>query len=331
MEAIPISQNEFTALGRALLGGDWEEGQEAYEAYWLGEASPQRTRGDLFLLGESGGRARLAVFRPAEDDALFFLYARQAGLAAEAVQGFLASARAFCRARGMAELTGPLQFSTWHPYRFVSGSGPAAFFPGEQKMPAAYHGDFRAAGFADIAEYESTLVEDLAASIELGLSMGVDRGLEGVEVRTLGSADLGAFLPELYRASCEIFAGNFAYAPIDYADFARLSAGGKGDGALILATSQGRTAAFAYGYAIGPYDAGDGPAPTAVLKTLGVTPEFRSRGLGYAVSYLTHRHWLEKGCRRIIHAYMKSDNRSRSMSAHFGKRLRAYALMKGPA
>jgi hypothetical protein len=75
---------------------------------------------------------------------------------------------------------------------------------------------------------------------------------------------------------------------------------------------------------------------TAVLKTIGVHPDFRARGLrslglGYGLSYLTHRHWLEKGCASILHAYMKTDNRSRSMSARFGAPLRDYVLLRGRA
>ena len=57
----------------------------------------------------------------------------------------------------------------------------------------------------------------------------------------------------------------------------------------------------------------------------------RSLGLGYGLSYLTHRHWLEQGCESIIHAYMKTDNRSRSMSARFGVPLRDYVLLGSAA
>jgi hypothetical protein len=65
-----------------------------------------------------------------------------------------------------------------------------------------------------------------------------------------------------------------------------------------------------------------------VLKTLGVAPAFRGRGLGDSGGFLTPRPWKGRGAPNVIHAYMKSDNRSRAMSGHFGRSIRTYALMK---
>jgi hydroxymethylglutaryl-CoA reductase (NADPH) len=330
-----IGQADFTRAGKALLGSHWEDGQDAYETYWLGDASPQRAQGDLFLLGwmsEGAATARMAVWKPRTGDPMFMAYARAQGMAASETQDFLAAAKAFARERGIAELMGPMQFSTWHPYRFIRDMGAAPFYSGEQRVPSAYHGDFLAAGFSDIAEYQTTLVEDLAKSIGIGLAMGVDKGLAAVEIKTYEGSELPALLPELYRMSCEIFRGNFAYAELPYEDFLRLAAGDKpGKVALIMASAEGKPAGFAFSYDIGGYSPGPGreARPTSVLKTLGVAPALRSKGLGYALSYLTHKYWLERGHTQILHAYMKTDNHSRSMSSHFGESLRTYALLKG--
>lgn len=349
-----LARSAFTAAGRALLGGMWEDGQEANEALWLGEARPASAAGDLHLLGWSRDgvlRARVAIWKPLEGECLFMLYARSPDAGAEETGAFLRAAKAFCRERGIPSLTGPMQFSTWHPYRFISGiggMGGADFFPGEQKMPAAYHGDFLAAGFADIAGYQSSWVSDLSGSLRIAEAMGVRQKLASVATETLAGRDLPAMLPEIHRLSSEIFRGNFAYAPIGPADFLALAAGEGGTGrkagtgagneagneagesVLIAATVAGKTAGFAYGYAIGPHTvtAGIPKRNAAVLKTLGVLPEHRGLGLGFGLAYLFHKHWLEHGCESLIHAYMKTDNRSSGMSDHVAKPFRTYALMK---
>ncbi|MEO6097930.1 MAG: hypothetical protein ABIW76_20625 [Fibrobacteria bacterium] len=335
-----LSQPEFTRAGRDLLASLWDAGQETYEAYWLGPESPSHLRGDLLLYGWDDGtglRGRIAVYQPNFGDCLFMSYARAADALACETSAFLTAVKAHCKDRGILSLTGPMQFSTWHPYRFIKRMGRLPFFPGEQRLPEAYHGDFLAAGFADLAEYHSLHVRGYAKAWIIGMALGVKRGLRGMEIRTYGADDMPAMLPEIYRLSCDIFKDNFLYEHIDCDEFLRLSSASKPrEAALIMLLQRGVPAAFAYSYGIGDYPpAAPGPdgsgagGATAVLKTLGVAPAFRGRGLGYSVSYLTHLHWKEHGTRNIIHAYMKSDNRSRAMSGRFGKSIRTYALMKG--
>jgi hypothetical protein len=349
-----LSQEEFTEAGRRLSGGFWDAEQAAYEALWLGPRSPRAGRGQLFLLGwRVGGevRARLALWKPHDPEEapteaiLFFLYARDPD--AQADPAFLAAAREFAAAKVPGPWIGPMAFSTWHPYRFISRMGEAVFFPGEQKMPEGWHRDFLAAGFVPVGTYQSVWVEDLAESIQVGLRLGVDRGLSSARIEALDAAGMKARLPELHGLAEVIFRDNFSFSSLDLREFALLAAGtgateksaGKGmdKGSaplLLLAHVDDRPAGFAFSYDIGPYQAHAGatPRPAAVLKTLGVHPDFRARGLrslglGYGLSYLTHRHWLEQGCASIIHAYMKTDNRSRSMSARFGVPLRDYVLL----
>ncbi|MDB5105527.1 MAG: sortase and related acyltransferase [Fibrobacteres bacterium] len=327
-----LTQTEFTVAGRLLLAELWDAGQEKYESFWLGPAAPPRAKGELHLFGwitGSGIRARLAVYNPSAGDCLFMLYARAADAAPAEIAAFLLAVKADCKSRGMGSLTGPMQFSTWHPYRFISKMGRLPYFPGEQRIPTAYHGDFLAAGFSDLAEYQSIHVRGYVKAWLIGMALGVKRGLQGMEVKTFGSEDMLAMLPELYRLSCDIFKDNFLYEHIAYGDFLELSSvSASSEAVLIMLLRNGTPAAFAYSYGIGRYPTASS-GRTAVLKTLGVAPAFRGRGLGYSVSYLTHLHWKERGARNVIHAYMKSDNRSRAMSGHFGKSIRSYVLMKG--
>jgi len=334
-----LSRSAFTAAGRDLLGGLWERGQEEYEALWLGEARPASAAGDLHLMGwlrDGGARARLAAWKSASGNCLFMLYARAVDALPGEPAAFLRAVKMHCRERGIVSLVGPMQFSTWHPYRFISDMGEAEFFPGEQRLPQAYHADFIAAGFSDLAVFQSSWVADLNASLKAGDAMGIPGKLAGLEVKTLAGRELPALLPEIHRLSTEIFRDNFAYTPIGLPDFLALAAGAdenakESESVLIAVSIGGKTAGFAYGYSIGGYAvaAGAPKRKTVVLKTLGVLPEHRGLGLGYGLTYLFHRHWQDQGYESVIHAYMKSDNRSREMSAQISRPFRTYALMKG--
>ena len=336
-----LSQPAFTRVGETLLGSMWEEGQENYESFWLDPESPQRSRGEIFLLGWMDADhpvARLALWKPSEGESLFFLYARDRFLPAEAVVEFLSEVKRFAREKGVNALSGPMAFSTWHPYRFISRMGDTDFFAGEQRMPEEDCADFIRSGFSSIAEYQTTLVEDLAESMRIGAAMGVEQGLGAINVEIFGKDRLPQILPELHRLSCEIFKDNFAYSHLDFQEFlASLGKSKTEEATLIIAYIQEKPAGFTFSYAIGSYDPGNGkPArETAVLKTLGVHPDYRGLKAGrnlklaYGLAYLTHNYWIEKGCGSILHAYMKTDNRSRFMAAHFGLPIRDYVLVRG--
>ncbi len=157
--------------------------------------------------------------------------------------------------------------------------------------------------------------------------------LGDLEIETVSGAGLTEVMPLLYRLSVEVFRDNYAYDPIDFENFLALyedRRAATGDAVVIIARFEGWPAGLAFSYDIGPYAGFDGESAqrTAVLKTIGVHPDARRLGIGYGVSYLTHRYWLERGYRQIIHAYMKTDNASMSMSAHFGRAIREYALLR---
>jgi hypothetical protein len=264
----PLSPEAFTEAGRRLSGEMWDEEQAAYETLWLGPHSPRAGRGQMFLLGWKDGeeiRARLALWKSTDpheapnDAILFFLYARAPDAKAAEVAAFLTMARAFA-AQNIPGIpgpwVGPLAFSTWHPYRFISRMGDAAFFPGEQKMPEDWHRDFLDAGFVSIGTYQSVWVDDLEESIRVGLRLGVDRGLKSARIEALGAAEMKARLPELHGLAQVIFRDNFSFSSLDLREFALLAAGTGtdkskgGEPLLLLAHVDDRPAGFAFSYDI---------------------------------------------------------------------------------
>jgi hypothetical protein len=309
---------------------------EEYEAQWMADPSPYDGRVDRLVFEDAQGvAARVAVLRPTdESEALFCFYGRRADLEEATRKDVFSSLRQWLDDQGIASVQGPIEFSTWHPYRFVCEQGESPWFPGEQPMPDYCFSDFLEGGFEECARFASTLVEKLVESIDVGLAMGVDKGLSTLSIDTVTGPDIVEMLPTIYELSTTIFQENYAYSPIEYDEFhalyARIAAL---DAAVIVAADDEGPVGMAFSYNIGPYGpfVGEEPVLTSVLKTIGVHPRARKQRIGFGVSYLTHKLWLERGFSRIIHAYMKTDNASRAMSAHFGRTLREYALVRWSA
>jgi hypothetical protein len=307
-----------------------------YEATWMSDSSPYAGRVDRLVFEHAEGiAARLAVLRPADgSEALFCFYGRRPDLDEAVRKELFASLRQWLDDQGIASLQGPIEFSTWHPYRFVCEQGPSPWFPGEQPMPDYWFRDFLEGGFKVSAGFNSALVENLGRSIDTGLAMGVDASLDALSIDTVTGTDIVDLLPTHYDLLRSIFQANYAYTPIEYQDFLALySRIAALDAAVIVVADDQGPVGMAFSYNIGPYAAftGEQPVLTSVFKTFGVHPRARRQRIGFGVSYLTHKFWLERGFERIIHAYMKSDNTSHAMSSHFGRTIREYALVRWSA
>ncbi len=307
-----------------------------YEATWMSDSSPYAGRIDRLVFEDAQGiAARLAVLRPADgSEALFCFYGRRPDLEEATRKQLFASLRQWLDEQGIASLQGPIEFSTWHPYRFVCEQGPSPWFPGEQPMPDYWFRDFLEAGFKVSARFASTLVENLGRSIDIGLAMGVDRSLSALSVDTLTGPDIVDLLPAHYDLLRTIFQDNYAYKPIEYEGFLALySRIAVLDAAVIVVADDQGTVGMAFSYNIGPYASVTGAQPvlTSVFKTFGVHPRARGQRIGYGLSYLTHKFWLERGIEQIVHAYMKSDNVSHAMSSRIGRTMREYALVRWSA
>lgn len=322
---------------RAKLDPDGLAGiPENHEARWLADDSPYSGHVNRLVFEDAAGvAARILVLQPSDSaEALFCFYGRRENLDAATRDSFFHALDEWLGARGITSLQGPIEFSTWNPYRFVCQRGSSPWFPGEQPMPDYHFTDFTRAGFSESARFVSSLIEDLQASIEMGLAMGVDQKLGALDIDTICGSDLFEIMPTLYELSSIIFKDNYAYSPITYDEFQALYADTAAyDAAVIVAKHDQIPLGLTFSYSIGPYAAVPGEAAkmTSVLKTIGVVPQARKLRIGYGVSYLTHKLWLERGCEQIIHACMKSDNASLKMSSQFGRRIREYALLQWTA
>jgi GNAT superfamily N-acetyltransferase len=153
---------------------------------------------------------------------------------------------------------------------------------------------------------------------------------------TLRPLDVLHFEEELHRVhalSLEGFRDNFLYSPISLDDFLAqyrvIRPYVRPELVLMLDSSE-----RLFGYIFGIPDllqAKSGlPIDTAIAKTMAVHPDHRGEGLGTLLLACFAEAAAGLGYRRIIHALMHQDNRSRKISSHTAKAIRRYTLYAKP-
>ncbi|MFN3430285.1 MAG: GNAT family N-acetyltransferase [Candidatus Sericytochromatia bacterium] len=312
---------------------------EAYVRRWLGTASPFAAYGHAALLFAGDDAGMLVSVNPrvaGEPFVAFALLRIRPDLPetdrAAATAALFEEARRFGREHGAVAIRGPIAFSTWHPYRVLAEdlapSAPA--FPGEGVEAPAHHRYYRAAGLAVTDRYMTTAVPDDAefwarhlAAESVVAARRRDGG--GAAIRPLGAAEGRAHLGDFHAMIGETFSRNAHFAPIDAPEFAELLLGEAPPGIVPLHLGafapDGRLVGVCAGFVWG--DRG-------VLKTLAVRPEVQGGRTAMALTFAFHRHLHAQGVNTALHALMKSDNRSASMSAKYAQPVRHYVLYGAP-
>ncbi|MBO9541809.1 hypothetical protein J7643_14560 [bacterium] len=264
----------------------------------------------------------------------------------EASRAVLGEAVAWLRERGARLVRGPVNTSTYHPYRLMTeGFERGAFFL-EPYNPAYYPRHWELAGFSPCRSYISSAVD--AAACAQSLEREYARSLAaGYTHRTFDRARFDEELALMFDLSTRIFTGSWMWRPVAFEEFKALYAGLKGimDPGLCFFLFKGdEPVGFLFGLPdYGPAVRAMGgsrsllakarfwlkrnQAPQALLKTFGVVPGRRQGANALALCHLFHRAAVERGYSRAVHALMRDDNTSLRMSErHGGETLKRYAL-----
>jgi len=218
------------------------------------------------------------------------------------------------RAAGFEAVIGPMEGDTWHAYRYaVESDGSAYFLMEPPSAPFALEALGRA-GFDTIETYSSSR-STLVAIPE-------PARLDGVTVAPWDGSDPERFLADVYALSCEAFAKNPFYKPLDRAGFDRIYRPlvPMLDRRLVRFAhdAEGGLLGFVFGF---PQLRAPG---TCVLKTYAS----RRRGVGRVLLDAFHAAAGEAGFDTVIHALMHDGNESLDRSGrHGGTRFRRYALL----
>lgn len=248
---------------------------------------------------------------------------------AAAAAEVLARAGERLRAEGCTLAVGPMDGNTWRRYRFVTEAGDEAAFLLEPANPPEWPAWWRAAGFAPLAEYFSTVADDLTARDERLGGVAARMAAAGVTMRPLDPARYEEELGRIYEVSAVSFRENYLYTPLPREEFIgqyrALQAKVRPEHVL-LAEHAGRPVGYVFAIPdLAQAQRGE-PVTTLIVKTLAVLPSRAYAGLGALLLGEVHAAGARLGLRRAIHALMHESNRSRNLSAHYARTIRRYAL-----
>jgi len=303
------------------------------------------------------GSARLAVFLPAGlvvsgRPAAFFGFFEQAGGGDAA--SLLAQAEAWARAAGVELLIGPVDFSTAHRYRLrLSAEAGAETFLGEPYNPPHYPALLEAAGYHIVRRYLSQVGAYRQAPGEHKQAVHAGVLAAGYRFEPTAESDWLDHLAQFKALTDTIFAGNFGFTAEPLATYERGSRaaarrfcprtsllvrapGGELVGFVTVYPQYARLVTQAAGAArISASDISYTQhwqrlerlgERTMVIRTIGVHPAHRSRGLMDAL--ITE---LAKRARphydRWIGALIEESNRSRRFGDALSDQQRSYALV----
>lgn len=231
---------------------------------------------------------------------------------------------------GCSVAVGPMDGSTWRKYRLAVSQGTEPPFFLDIENPAEWPDHFRMAGFGAIAEYFSTVVDDIS-----GDDPRVGRVSErlhrlGVRIRGLDQARMDDDLRAIHALSLVSFRDAFLYSPITEPAFVSLYRPllPRVDPRLVLlAEHEGRLAGYVFAVPDLNELARGAPLRTLVVKTLAVLPERVYAGLGALLLARVHQNALDMGLHRAVHALMYVSNVSLALSGHWqARQIRRYEL-----
>jgi hypothetical protein len=222
----------------------------------------------------------------------------------------LDTALAWLAERGVARTLGPMNFSTWYRYRFVTGGHERGPFLLEPYNAPWYGRLFEGAGFTPFNRYATLRVS--LTPVPMLEAMHGRCARAGVTFEPLDLAQADETLPMFFDLSRRIFAGKTAYSAITLEEFQALYRGASAilepGLSWIARDRQGAPLGFLFAYPdlLEPMRRG---APTArpettVLKTIGIVPE-APKGLGWAMTHLHMEAARERGYRFSLFALME--------------------------
>jgi hypothetical protein len=205
------------------------------------------------------------------------------------------------------EWQGPLQGSTFLPYRFITESDGSPIFPGEWRNQDHY------GPWMDRLQPTSTTFYRSASRIDYQGVIAVSQPfVEGWEAQgfALQPIDLHpANLKDLHTMVHAIFAGNWGYEGLTLDQFAgwagSISQSHGGKPWLFWVQMGAQKVGFAYLFLLN-----DG---TLIFKTLGLLPEYQAQKMGNAVAGKLHQLAQKAGVKKCIYALVQADNRVNRM------------------
>lgn len=266
-----------------------------------------------------------------------------------AVQTLFRAAVAYLEAKGAEEIIGPMNGDTWHEYRLSLGPYEHPPFLKEPYQKPYYQALWEAEGFEILQGYHSRYVEDLESLREFHYPRWAEAEKQGYRREPMSQKELPRLLERVYAMTTLIFEDAFLYEDIEKEAFLKLYGGVKTllDERLsfILVGPEGDDAGFAFVFP-DLIDAlrvmkGEKTFSSKVrfllqrrlhrpkrvnIKTVGVMPAHRGKGLSSAMAYLYLDSIIKAGFKGANMCLIADGNHSARADTGVGEVSRRYGL-----
>lgn len=270
-----------------------------------------------------------------------------------AAHALLELATAWLREQGAHDVVGPVDFSTWHGYRFRDGAGDGRD-PHLTEPVTAEHSiaQWESFGFRRDETYFSAEIASPRETLELARPVAKELISQGWRVRQLRMREWDELMTRAHEMSMAEFTRQPYFTPIELDDFlAMYEAAKRGVDPRFVFTAWSPDGDFA-GYVFGVRDLGRAQralqgggvrgtlaaareswrADTMLVKTICVAKPYRKLGVTLLIQQALYAAALDSGHRRICNLLMHANNRSRMLTEIAGGvEFRSYVTLRLPA
>lgn len=220
---------------------------------------------------------------------------------------------------GINELSGPLQGSTFFPYRFISSTNGMDYFPGEYMSEPWMHEFMISQSPKSVIEYRSGYRDDFSGVMEVSKPYYdelIKKGLSYHLHTTISRDDL----MQVFQVVEQVFKSNWSFEGMSDSEFEAIYTKETKDPArlgLLSILWENKTIGFVRFL--------DASPEISVCKTMAILPEFQKMGIGNATAYYMHKLALDLDYKQMIYALAAHSNRVKNMPQHDAKIFRSYA------
>ena len=213
----------------------------------------------------------------------------------------------FCKSKQIYKILGPVQGSTYFPYRCVNKTDGRRFFQGE------YFSDLKDAKFLNnlnpskIINYRSAIRENYNKVMSVSKPYYDSLFQKGLRVE-LANEISESELKEVYEIICAVFSKNWGYQDIGYPLFKQLFSSQDSN-----ASKMSLHKIIYQDKLIGFSRYKEESSDTIIFKTIGILPEYQKMGIGNAVTYQMHADALDFKYSKSIYGLIRTSNRVKNM------------------
>ena len=224
-----------------------------------------------------------------------------------------------CKKMNIERLKGPIQGTTFFPYRFISKSDGSCFFKGEFFSTLKDHQFMKVLNPKNIMTYSSGYRTNFNNVMEISKPYYDKHKNMGLVIKHWKSIDR-YMLNELFKVIEEIFSQNWGYNKISKEYFFNLfSFKNNIRPKMFLHTIHLNKKLIGFCNYI------ENDINTLIFKTIGILPDYQKMGIANAVVYKMHADATDSKYDKIIYALVKDDNRVKNMPNPDVTLFRSYA------